>query len=233
MPLADLQTAALEQAGQIQSFCVEGVVCAVMHQQKMLALQDNTGTVLLELPTLDDTIHAGDQVTVRGTNCLLSQGRYGIRFTTTVVDNDYLHPSACKSGSAFLEAGFQPIHLEWFNGAGNSALALEYAGPGVPRQIVPGALLRRTPSLDAVQPKYEAGLDFAAYNGDWNLLPDFATLNPVARGVATNFSFNYRARLEHTALVFDGFIQISNAGVYVFYLTSDDGSRLKVGQPVG
>jgi len=232
MSLADLQTAVLEQASQVQSFCVEGVVCAVVHQQKMLALQDNTGTVLLELPTLDDTIHAGDQVTVRGTNCLLSQGRYGIRLTATVVDNDYLHSSALKSGSVFLEAGLQPIHLEWFNGAANSALALEYAGPGVPRQIVPGALLRRTPSLDAVQPKYEVGLDFAAYNGDWNCLPDFAALNPVARGVATNFSLNYSARPEHTALVFNGFIQISNAGVYVFYLTSDDGSRMEVGHPL-
>lgn len=232
MSLADLQTAVLEQASQVQSFCVEGVVCAVVHQQKMLALQDNTGTVLLELPTLDDTIHAGDQVTVRGTNCLLSQGRYGIRLTATVVDNDYLHSSALKSGSVFLEAGLQPIHLEWFNGAANSALALEYAGPGVPRQIVPGALLRRTPGLDAVQPKYEVGLDFAAYNGDWNCLPDFAALNPVARGVATNFSLNYSARPEHTALVFNGFIQISNAGVYVFYLTSDDGSRMEVGHPL-
>ena len=144
MSLTELQTAALEQASQMQSFRVEGVVCAVVHQQKMLALQDDTGTVLLELPALDDTIHTGDRVTLRGTNCLLSQGRYGIRFTTAVVDNDYLHSSALKSGSVFLEAGLQPVHLEWFNGAANSALALEYAGLGVPRQIVPGALLRPT-----------------------------------------------------------------------------------------
>jgi signal transduction histidine kinase len=232
LSLADLQTAVLEDASQMQSFCVEGVVCAVVHQQKMLALQDNTGTVLLELPTLDDTIHAGDQLIVRGTNCLLSQGRYGIRFTSTVVDNDYLHSPALKSGSVLLDAGLQPIHLEWFNGAANSALALEYAGPGVPRQIVPGALLRRSSSLNPVQPIFEIGLDYTAYNGDWNCLPDFAALNPVARGEATNFSLNYSARPEHTALVFDGFIQINNAGVYVFYLTSDDGSRLKVGHPV-
>ena len=232
MSLADLQTAALEHASQAQSFCVEGVVCAVVHQQKMLALQDKTGTVLLELPTLDDTIHTGDQLTVRGTNCLLSQGRYGIRFTTAVVDNDYLHSSALKRGSVFLEAGLQPIHLEWFNGTAGSTLALEYAGPGVPRQIVPEALLRRPSNFNPIQPTFEMGLDYSAYNGDWNCLPDFAALNPVARGVATNFSFNYSARPEHTALVFDGFIQISNAGVYVFYLTSDDGSRLKVGHPV-
>ena len=232
MSLADLQTAIWEHASQMQSFCVEGVVCAVVPQQKMLALQDNTGTVLLELPRLDDTIHAGDQVTVRGTNCLLSQGRFGIRLTAAVVDNDYLHSAALKSGSVFLESGLQPIHMEWFNGGAGSALTLEYAGPGVPRQSVPGALLRRTPNLDLVQPQYEIGLDFAAYNGDWTSLPDFAALSPVARGVATNFSLSYRVRQEYTGLVFDGFIQIRNAGVYVFYLTSDDGSRLEVGHPV-
>jgi signal transduction histidine kinase len=231
MSLADLQTAVLEQNIRMQSFCVEGVVCAVVRQQKMLALQDNTGTVLLELPTLDDTIHAGDQVTLRGSNCLPSQGRFGIRFTTTVVDNDYRHSSALKSGSVFLEAGLQPIHLEWFNGAADSALALEYAGPGVPRQIVPGTLLRRILRLDPIQRIFEIGLDYSAYNGNWNFLPDFAALNPVASGVATNFSLNYSARPEYTGLVFNGFIQISNTGVYVFYLASDDGSRLEVGHP--
>ncbi len=215
----------------MKSFCVEGVVCAVVHQPKMLVLQDNTGTVLLELPTLDDTIHAGDQVTVRETNCLPSQGRFGIRLTTTVVDNDYLHSSALKSGSVFLEAGLQPIHLEWFNGPAESALALEYAGPGVPRQFVPGTVLRRTPNRDAVHTKYEVGLDFAAYNGIWTSLPDFGALRPVERGVATNFSLNYCVRQEHTGLVFDGLIQIRSAGVYSFYLTSDDGSRLDVGSP--
>ena len=232
MSLADLQTAALEHTSQAQSFAVEGVVCTVVRDQKMLALQDKTGTVLLELPTLADTIHTGDQVTVRGTNCLISQGRFGIRVTTTTVDNDTLHPPLLKSGRVFLEATLQPIHLEWFNATASSVLTLEYSGPGVPRQIVPQALLRRKSTPDTVQPKYEAGLDFAAYNGDWTSLPNFAALTPVTKGVATNFSNNYGARPEHTALVFDGFLQISNAGVYVFYLTSDDGSRLEVGHSV-
>jgi signal transduction histidine kinase len=230
MSLSDLQAVVLEQTRLPQSFCVAGVVCAVAPQQKTLALQDNTGTVLLELPALDDTIHAGDQVMVRGTNCMFSQGRYGIRCATAVVDNDYRHSAELKSGSVYLEAGLQPIHLEWFNGPAASALALEYAGPGVPRQMVPDALLCRSASPEAGQPKFETGLDYAAYNGRWDRLPDFAALNPVARGVATNFSVHYSVRREFTGLVFDGFIQIRTAGVYVFYLTSDDGSRLEVGR---
>jgi signal transduction histidine kinase len=231
MSLADLQTAVLEQPRQLQSFRVDGIVCAVVPQQKLLALQDNTRTVLLELPTLDNTIHAGDRVSMTGSNCRISQSRFGIRLASAVVDNDGLHSSALKRGSIFLEAGLQPIHLEWFNGAGDSVLALEYTGPRVPRQIVPGALLRRTSRPDLLEPVFKMGLDYSAYNGNWNALPDFPGLNPVARGVATNFSLSYIARPENTALVFDGFLQISNAGTYAFYLTSDDGSRLQVGRP--
>jgi signal transduction histidine kinase len=225
-----LQTAVLEHTSQAQSFTIHGIVCAVMPQAKLLALQDNTGAVLLELPALDAAIHVGDCVTVTATNCLLAHGRFRIRLTTTLVDNDDLHSAALKSGSIFLEAGRQPVHLEWFNWTAGSELSLEIAGPGLARQRVPEDLLKRTPNANSDPAESDNGLDFAAYNGDWNSLPDFTALSPVARGVATNFSLNYRARPEHTALVFDGFLQISNAGVYNFYLTSDDGSRLKIGR---
>ena len=105
-------------------------------------------------------------------------------------------------------------------------LELEYEGPGVPRHKVPDSALFRYADTGAAPDSYQPGLEYAAYNDTWSVLPDFSNLEPVKRGVATNFSTSYSPRQEFTALVFDGFIKISNPGNYTFYLTSDDGSRL-------
>lgn len=227
--VVELQQELFKQTNVLCSFQLDGVVCATVHERGFLVLQDKTGTGLLELPTVDPALRAGDHVRIAGTNCLVSRNRFGLRIRTPVVDNDGLHPELLKTGTAFLHSGMQPIHLEWFNCLYTSALKLEYAGPGVPRQAVSPAVLWRKPGGGAKPESFLPGLDFAAYNDSWSALPDFANLDPVAKGVATNFSTAYSSREEFTGLVFDGFINISNAGDYTFYLASDDGSRLEVG----
>jgi signal transduction histidine kinase len=160
----------------------------------------------------------------------VSRNRFGVRIRTPVVDNDGLHSATNDlNGTAFLNSGMQPIHVEWFNCLYEAVLKLEYAGPGVSRQRVPDSVLWRNSAVSTPQENFLPGLDFAAYNDSWTALPDFANLEPVAKGVATNFSTAYSARAEFTGLVFDGFIKIRDAGNYTFYLTSDDGSRLEVG----
>ena len=61
--------------------------------------------------------------------------------------------------------------------------------------------------------------------------PEFERLQLVSSGVATNFDLSERARQEHTALNFSGFLQVGRPGLYTFYLEYDDGSRLFVGEP--
>ena len=58
----------------------------------------------------------------------------------------------------------------------------------------------------------------------------FRQLNPVKVGVATNFDRGVRTRNEGVGLEFNGFISIPRDGVYTFYTTSDDASRLSVGE---
>ena len=77
---------------------------------------------------------------------------------------------------------------------------------------------------------FQAGLDYRCYEGAWGFLPDFAKLHPVKTGAATNFNLNVRTRTDAVGLEFDGFITIPRDGVYTFYLASDDGSRLFVGE---
>lgn len=219
--------------GKIQSFHIEGSVRAIVQQSKLIALHDRSATVLIELPTLDDAIRVGDRVSVEGENCSFLQSRFFTQLgTLPVVDNDGRHEPWLRSGRVFLEAGRQPIHLEWFNGLDGYLLEVEWQGPGVRRQRIPSAVLWHQPVGVPNRSELEHGLDFAAYNGnDLYSLSDLQmNTNPVAKGSATNFSLSYRARAENTALAFNGFIEVSKPGIYTFYVKSDDGAILRVGE---
>ncbi len=48
-------------------------------------------------------------------------------------------------------------------------------------------------------------------------------------GTLANFDISMKRGKEEYAFVFDGWIRIPLDGVYTFYLSSDDGSRLYIG----
>ncbi len=78
----------------------------------------------------------------------------------------------------------------------------------------------------------ESGLRFRGYEGSWNALPDFEELDPVADGVVeipTEEAYR-TADGENYGLRFQGFIKIPADGLYTFYTSSDDGSRLSIGE---
>jgi hypothetical protein len=228
--IADLQNAALSRTNFIERFRLNGTVCATAPQQGLLALQDATGTVLLQLPAVDEALRAGDQVLLQGTNCVIKQTRYSIEITPTLlIDNDGVHAPITKSASTFLPEGFQRFRLEWFNGTGPETLSLEYEGPQTPRQIIPdSAYWHKREGAET----FQAGLEFGAYNGfSLAQLPDFIDLPEVTNGVASRPDLAYAARPLETALAFSGYIQVPVAGNYTFYLTSDDGGKLWVGTP--
>jgi signal transduction histidine kinase len=231
--LAELQRAVSQEGRIIQSFRIEGIVCAVASNQKLLAVQDSSACALLEVPALDGTIQAGDWVAITANYCAVTRSRFGIQLgTAPVVNNDGHHPAFAKSGEVFLESGFQPFRLTWFNGVGGYGLQLDYEGPHLPRQTVPPSAFWRKPAGRGAQENFQPGLDFDAYIGNWAVaLPDFQSLAPVSHGVATNLDLHYSVRVDNAALAFNGYLKITNAGKYTFYLTSDDGGNLYVGNP--
>jgi signal transduction histidine kinase len=232
LSLADLQHLVSEQGCVIRSFRLEGVVRAVVPQRRLIALQDESATALLELPAVDAEVRAGDRLAIEGENCSLVRGAFSIQIgTAPVVDNDGRHSDFLKSGKVFLPAGLQPVRLAWYNRLSNAVLNLEWEGPGFQRQKVPGTVLWRKPPGVTNLSGLERGLDFLACNGDGDFLADYENRKPVAQGVATNFDISYRVRPEYTALFFSGRIETPRAGVYTFYLRSDDGSRLRIGEP--
>ncbi len=124
-----------------------------------------------------------------------------------------------------------PVRLDWFNGPAEFSLNLDYEGPGIQRQKIPDSTLWHFSGLEDGRHDLRQGLLYRAYEGvAWFDLSDFSPLNPLTAGVATNFSTSYRTRDEGCGLAFDGLVQIDHPGRYTFFLESDDGSRLYIGQ---
>lgn len=85
--------------------------------------------------------------------------------------------------------------------------------------------------VPAIKPKeqIDKGLTYRYYEGQFEQLPDFQTLQPQKKGIALNFEVATIAQREdHYAIVFEGLIDIPVAGVYSFFTISDDGSKLYI-----
>ncbi|HQK38068.1 MAG TPA: Ig-like domain-containing protein, partial [Bacteroidales bacterium] len=73
------------------------------------------------------------------------------------------------------------------------------------------------------------GLDYKYYEGVWDALPDFSTLQAVKTGNVSNFDIGVRNRDDYFGLVFTGYVEVTSDGDYTFYTSSDDGSKLFIG----
>ncbi|UYZ63637.1 sugar-binding protein [Hymenobacter weizhouensis] len=139
---------------------------------------------------------------------------------TQVVDNDSSHnASREKSGSIALKAGRHRLTVAYFDGNFDETLHVRWAGPGITKQALPAAALYRSPKL-------VSGLNYAYYEGVWQVLPPFETLQPVKTGVADNLDLSLRNRPDYFGFTFTGYVRVPTAGRYRFYLNSDDGSKL-------
>ncbi|SIN81788.1 fibronectin type III domain-containing protein [Chitinophaga niabensis] len=74
------------------------------------------------------------------------------------------------------------------------------------------------------------GLKYKLYQGDWNNLPNFATLTPVKTGIQPQVDITtIGAPEDYFGVLWEGFIKIPVAGNYTFETYSDDGSKLYIG----
>ncbi len=70
---------------------------------------------------------------------------------------------------------------------------------------------------------------YAYYSGDWDRLPDFSKLKPVTTGTGPAFSLEVAQSESNYAIRFTGVFIAPRDGEYTFTLTSDDGSKLYIG----
>lgn len=74
-----------------------------------------------------------------------------------------------------------------------------------------------------------AGLDYAYYEGEWAIVPDFAALTATKTGTVATFDLSVREQDNNFAVLFTGYINIPTTGKYTFVTGSDDGSKLYIG----
>ena len=72
------------------------------------------------------------------------------------------------------------------------------------------------------------GLNYAYYEGEWQKLPDFSALKIKSKGKVNSIGdlASVKQREDYWGVVFNGFINIKKAGIYIFSIASDDGTRL-------
>ena len=73
------------------------------------------------------------------------------------------------------------------------------------------------------------GLNARYFEGHWDKLPNFDTLKVVKEFVSNTIAIPDFARKEDFGLTFNGYINIPSDGLYDFFLSSDDGSFLYIG----
>jgi alpha-mannosidase len=89
-----------------------------------------------------------------------------------------------------------------------------------------------SPHASIVVKKTAPGLEANYYEGTWDKLPNFDTVKVVKPFMADKVVLPPFSRQEDFGLTFAGLISIPSEGLYEFALSSDDGSRLWIGDSV-
>lgn len=95
--------------------------------------------------------------------------------------------------------------------------------------VVEKAFKKVTPQPAEKNVDLTPGLYYSYYHGKWEKLPDFNALEPLTSGIVSHFDIGTKKRPEDFAFKFRGFVKVPNDGIYKFYVSSDDGSRLYIG----
>ncbi len=100
---------------------------------------------------------------------------------------------------------------------------------GKPVSPTAEARVRKVAPRPAETAKFEPGLRFEYFEGEWQALPDFRSLKAAKRGTIATFDISARIRDEKYGFRYTGFVEVPTTGVYSFSISSDDGSRLYIG----
>lgn len=65
------------------------------------------------------------------------------------------------------------------------------------------------------------GLDYKAFTGTWDWVPETDYLTPVASGESTNIDLSKRTTEDNIALEFTGYVSVPTDGTYTFLMTTD------------
>ena len=214
------------------SFRLEGVVCAVNPVVNSVIMRDGSGDLEVQLNLREHPLQPGQEILLEDGGAMVGR-RLNLLTGAPLVDNDGDHAMVEVAGAVYLKAGRHPIRLVWFNATGDFGLEVYYQGPELPRQKIPGPVLFHKQADSATgTTNLVNGLDYRCFEGtNWEWLPDISRLKPVKTGTTTNFDVSVMSQTNSVCLEFTGYVEVARDGLYTFSTSSDDGSRLFVGEP--
>ena len=126
-----------------------------------------------------------------------------------------------------------PVYTKAFSVVNNSTVNVKAFGEdALPSDVVSNEVVIYK-WIPAIRPgKVKPGLNYEAFEIEATTVKDLETLSPVKKGTAISISNSYATRKEHNGLRFSGYIRIPENALYNFYLSSDDGSILKIDDQV-
>ena len=176
---------------------------------------------------------------------LAPEGRFGFVLGVTVTSDAPATVAAVATGSPAEAAGVRAGDVLASVGAAevrngiDFCLALMDARPGQTLSLRlrrDGRPVEVSVTLAAVEPRaadavegLAGGLKREFYQGAWDRLPDFGSLQPATVDRAETFDLGpYRGK-NTFALRFTGYVDVPADGIYAFSVLSDEGSRLWIG----
>ena len=177
---------------------------------------------------------------------IAAEGRYGFVLGVKMDANDTARVKEVVAGSPAAAAGVRAGDVvvsiggaEIADGVGfHLALIDRKGGAKLPLKLRRGGgYIEATATLGTVAPhpaekvvNLAPGLEYKAYRGHWQRLPDVRRLKPAETGTMPTFGLGRYAGKDDFALELTGYLDVPADGVYAFHLLSDDGSRLWIGE---
>ena len=88
------------------------------------------------------------------------------------------------------------------------------------------SLTKEKPVSGVVVQQAKPGLQYSYFEGIWGQLPDFSVLKPLGKGIAQSIDLTMKKRNADYGIVLTGYLMVPETGVYQFYLSSNDGSKM-------
>jgi hypothetical protein len=167
-----------------------------------------------------------------------------------IIDNNSLHGMREKQAKVTLDAGYHSIKAHQAENMGWAGLKLKVGSNKLDYQVIPEALLshggckdmfKGRPAEDIDEEDIAPGIKVSYYGRNkgenrWKKVPDFKDRKPLKTDVLSKID-NYAkggnvltsGMNEDVAAVMEGFIYCPQDGVWTLGTTSDDGSKLYVG----
>lgn len=106
-----------------------------------------------------------------------------------------------------------------------------FTAEGKPRSSVFEHLMFRAEARDATETgELRNGLRYTYHEGKYRKLPDFSEEEVIDQGVSTDLDLKkIKKREDHFAVRFEGYLRVKETATYLLSVTSDDGSKVYLG----